>query len=469
MVTCPACGKENEDSALECKRCRAPLREEEHDQAGAFEPVGEVCQHCEAFNEPGVAVCTNCGQELAGAPPAGEPAADNPSMSQELRALALSDEEAAEAGFSGGNGHAALDKTPPHPFSPPPVEAQRPTSSRARVVEMAGAVLGGAAAVSVDRQRPPGPPVLQPQAAPAPVEKACGNCGAFNPAVAKFCFDCGTPFFKKPAPKTEPPPSIQVDESMQTDLDVDVVASDSGPESAAVTLDDVIPADAVGEPIPEEPPALPFTATVVVEKGNAQGSAFTLVQLETTLGATGTAIELGEDVFVAPQVATLSFVEDRLVLRDEGSVNGVFVKVRESVALDPGDLFVAGEHLLRYEGPVELSRGGEGDTPLLGAPRPQGAAYRIVEVLAGGRTGRTCHRSAPVIALGRSGCDLNFSDPQLGARHAEIRVAEDGSVSLVDLGQGPAGLFVRVRPQQQFDLSGGEILMVGDQLLRVEM
>jgi hypothetical protein len=332
MVICPACGKENED--FWGSRAR----------------------------------CTDCGSELAGAA-----AAAPPSMSEELSALALSEEEAAQA-----------SEAPP---------------------------------------------------APAPAGKACANCGVVNPAVARFCFECGTPF----------------------------------PRRRAVPELDEPPADVSAEPVLEEQP-LPFAVTVVVEKGHAQGTAFALRHFENTLGALGTNIELGDDLFVAPHAATLAFVEDRLVLRDEGSVNGVYVKLQAPAALESGDLFVAGEHLLRYEGAVDLPWGAEGETPLLGAPRPQGRAVRVVEVLAGGRTGRTCHRSGPSIAVGRSGCEMNFpSDAQLATRHAEIRIAEDGSAQLLDAAEGSSGVFLRVRPRQHVDLSAGDMLRVGEQLLRVEV
>src|SRR5260370_28421 len=59
MTTCPACGKENEDSAFECKRCRAPLREEvpegqapgsepAREQEASSEALGMECRRCEA-------------------------------------------------------------------------------------------------------------------------------------------------------------------------------------------------------------------------------------------------------------------------------------------------------------------------------------------------------------------------------------------------------------------------------------
>ena len=144
--------------------------------------------------------------------------------------------------------------------------------------------------------------------------------------------------------------------------------------------------------------------------------------------------------------------------------------MRDSVPLEPGDFFVAGERLFRYDGPTDLPRNGEGDTPFLGAPRPQGNAVRVSEILAGGKTGRTCNRAGPVIAIGRTGCDMNFpSDALMAAKHAEVRISEDGTATLVDLGAGPSGVFVRVRAQSQHDLQGGDIVMVGDQILRVEV
>ncbi len=469
MVTCPACGKENEDAALECRRCRAPLREEEPPADAASGSLGEVCRRCETFNEPGATVCGNCGAPLR-EPPAvevWEPPPENASMSQELRALAITDEEAAEAGLSTtGNGAQSSPVAPPPPV-PDPIPA---ATGRARMTATPGAVLGGAAAAVSRRDPPPPPPPPVRTPEPPASEKPCASCGAMNPSAAKFCFDCGTPFLKKPAPNPEPPPSIQVDASLQEEVALaEDVAVDATAESAPVAFDEPVPAESVAEPILEEQPP-PFNVTVVIEKGPTQGAAFTLAHMENSIGATGTSIELGEDAFVAPHAATLAFVEERLVLRDEGTVNGVYVKVRESVPLEPGDMFIAGEHLLRYDGAVELPAAEPGDTPVLGAPRPQGTAVRVVELLAGGRIGRTCHRAGPAIAVGRTGCDINFSsDAQLAPKHAEVRIGEDGSAALVDLGQGPSGVFVRVRAQQHIELTSGDIVQLGEQLLRVEI
>src|SRR2546429_9094343 len=75
MIICPACGKENEDVASECKRCRAPLREEEAaaDAVALPQSLGEACPRCGAYNGPGGGACTNGGLH-----PSAPPGPDQP-------------------------------------------------------------------------------------------------------------------------------------------------------------------------------------------------------------------------------------------------------------------------------------------------------------------------------------------------------------------------------------------------------
>ena len=237
-------------------------------------------------------------------------------------------------------------------------------------------------------------------------------------------------------------------------------------EAPAEAFEEVPAAEAVAEAAPLALP--PYQVSVVVEKGPSTGTAFVLGHLENTLGGAGAAVELTEDPHLAPTHASLLFDDQRLLLRDEGAANGVFVRLKEPALLQPGDLFIAGERLLRFDGPIELPLGEETDTPFQGAPRPPGGIVRVTEVLLGGKTGRTCHRSGPTIAVGKAGCDLNFpADGLLAPRHAEIHLAEDGSATLVDV--GGLGVLLRLRPQATHQLAAGDVLQVGDQVLRIEV
>jgi hypothetical protein len=275
--------------------------------------------------------------------------------------------------------------------------------------------------------------------ADAPHEKPCPSCGARNPAGAKFCCECGLAF-----PRSERPAG----------------APEEDPD-LPVALD----------------PDPPFRASLVVDRGATAGTSFPL-RMNNALGAGGgaafaegvAAIHLRDDPWLAPLQATVLFDEQRLVVRDEGGANGVYLRVRGPSLLSPGDHFIAGERLLRFDGRADLPAAGKDRTPYLGAPRPQGGLLRVTEVLQGGGDGRVCLRPGPVISLGQTGCDLNFpADAKLSARHAEIRVAADGSAALHDLGAAPAGLFLRLREKAAQELRQGDVLLLGDQQLRVEV
>ena len=530
---------ENSDSATECRRCRAAFAEGDLSAS-----LGVICQRCEAYNEPGVTRCTTCGYKLGSeeapkpaagrAPQAGAasqpltpPATSDPTLSEELSGLALSAEEAADAGLQVTNGASAMP-----PPAPPPETAPHP-ASRPRGWAAVEAAMGGGSV----RNAPAAPP---PSAPEAPPHKTCQSCAAENPPAAKFCSECGTPFGKAPqldaGQPPEPPPtvSVQMDEEPLEEFPVDAglaepVPADeplaeeapetwaastdptaqpaygATPETSPIDLQDPspeplgweepgesvpaeVPVDAaevaeafedapaaIADPLedaaaPAAEPEPPYQASLVVERGSAAGTTYLLGHIENVVGAAGAAIELPDDPHLAPCHAAIVFDEQRLLVRDEGSANGVYLKVRESAAIEPGDSFVVGERLLRFDGACELPVGEPGETPYLGSPRPHGTVVRITEILRGGKTGRTCFRAGPAIAVGRTGCDVNFaSDPQLAPRHAEVRIAPEGSATLVDLDSSPGGVFLRLRPQQSLELQPGDVLQLGDQLLRLEV
>jgi ribosomal protein L40E/pSer/pThr/pTyr-binding forkhead associated (FHA) protein len=503
-ISCPSCGLANADDATECRRCRAPF-------AGAAEDIsaglGTLCTRCEAYNEPGVDRCTTCGYKLSPEP------GPKPAAALKKGASDADDPPAPPVA------PATRDGGPLWPgevrATSPGVGAEqqgtRPAASRPRGWAAAEAAMADAslrrrtaAAAAFGVATPPSQPVL--------LLKACANCAAENPAPAKFCSECGTPFAKSaPPPADTPfapepsPPSATADAgdlaaddwAITTDPTgrpppvVEEIASeeielaDPAPEplgwdaaigEAAASEEQAFAsalAEAVSEPAATAPaaePDLPYQASLVVERGNAAGTSFVLGQIENVLGGAGAPIELPEDPHLALRHAAVVFDEQRLLLRDEGSANGVYVKVRDSAPIEPGDYFVAGERLLRFDGPCELPVGDVGETPYLGAPRPKGVAARLTEILRGGKTGRVCFRSGPAIAIGRTGCDLNFgSDALLAARHAELRIAPDGSATLVDLNAAPSGVLLRLRPQQTIELQPGDVIQLGDQQLRLDV
>ena len=372
----------------------------------------KTCQSCAAENPVAAKFCSECGTPFAKAPPAEgrAPKSEPPptvsvQMDDDLPAEFAAEEAAAEL---------AANETPAEPGEEPP--ADEAPAAWAASTDPTARPYGATPETS---------PINLQDPAPEPL-------GWEEPGVEEG--------------SAEP-------------------AAEVGEEGAAVALEEPLD-EAV--PAPEEV-APPYAASLVVERGSASGTTFLLGQVENVLGTDGAAVEL-PDPHLAPRHAAIVFDEQRLLVRDEGAANGVYVKVRRSAPLEPGDYFLAGERLLRFDGPCELPVGEPGEAPYLGSPRPQGTVLRVTEILRGGKTGRTCFRAGPAIAVGRTGCDLNFSsDAQLAPRHAEVRIAPDGSVALVDLEASPGGVFLRLRPQQSVELQAGDVLQLGDQVLRLEV
>ena len=280
---------------------------------------------------------------------------------------------------------------------------------------------------------------LRSSLAPAPAvleEKTCSSCGFANPRAARFCASCGTPLAQA---------------------------------AAAVLLGNVPPPPANVKPLPA--PVLQKRRLAVLRGTPSAGADLLVTEPAASLGREQGEVVLGDDPYLGPLHATFTLEGDgRLAVRDEGSLNGVFVRIgAQPVPLVPGDLFFVGERFFRYSGPEEqLPVETEPEPePLHGSPRPSGALHTLVEIVAGGRTGRTCRRVGPTVLFGRTGCDVNFpNDASLSAKHAEV--AFDGAQTLLrDLGS-ESGTFLRLHPRAEHVLEFGDTVRVGQQILRVE-
>ncbi len=460
------------------------------------EPEQKACAECGALNPPAAKFCFDCGtpfaKKSAAPPPKG---VEPPPKAVEPPPKAVEVEKAAEPAPK-----AAAAPKPSEPRQKPPEPAPIPKATPPP--ETSG---------WADHTEPgAGAPVVHVEGPESTTETPPISLAAHEPqhtepghALDADAFADAAPAALEEAAPSDPPAPFEEPAAVEANTDSavphDAAAFEEAAPHEAAAWDDA-PAEAMAEPVEElaeplpepapveelseplaepaveelaEPlpePEPPFHASLVLEKGPAAGTALLLGRLENSVGSAGAAIELTDDPSVAPHAATVAFAEDRLVLRDEGSANGVYVRIRETALLEAGDHFYAGERLLRFDGPCELPQTHEGEVPFLGAPRPAGVPVRLTEVVMGGRTGRTCHRAGPTISIGRTGCDMNFpADSLLGARHAELRLGDDGSVSLVDLGQGPSGLFMRVRARGAQELQAGDVVRVGEQELRVEI
>src|SRR5262245_64396000 len=137
--------------------------------------------------------------------------------------------------------------------------------------------------------------------------KNCPNCGAEIPIDNRFCGSCGAK--------------------------IDLPA----PAATAKTMF-----------FGASQPAGKAKLTVIKGEG-MDGVTYLLNATEHVAGRTEGAIMFPDDPLLSPRHANFIYRDGRLHVIDEGSVNGVFIRIKAPALLGPGALFLIGEQLLQVE------------------------------------------------------------------------------------------------------------------------
>lgn len=213
----------------------------------------------------------------------------------------------------------------------------------------------------------------------------------------------------------------------------------------------------------------PNRAKLILIKGEGMdGIAYHLNATEHVAGREEGAILFPEDPLLSPRHACFYYKEGDLLVQDEDSTNGVFVRIITPVPIVAESRFLVGEQLLQFEpcNDEELAPQADKDgTYFYSSPR-RPSSFKLVQVLQGGEIGMIYRAPSDTVTLGREGNDINFpDDPYISGQHARVCASPNG-FQLVDLGS-KNGTFFRIEKPHR--LEHGNYLFIGQQLLRVEI
>jgi pSer/pThr/pTyr-binding forkhead associated (FHA) protein len=209
---------------------------------------------------------------------------------------------------------------------------------------------------------------------------------------------------------------------------------------------------------------------VAILKDGSDGRRYPLREDRVDIGRTEGQVILEDDPYLSPRHARISFRGGEVSLRDLGSANGVYARIREAVELVNGDMLLLGQQVLRFELLAEheqpLGPAMQHGAMVFGTPEVPRAA-RLVQYTTEG-VGRDVHylyRDETVI--GREQGDIVFTDdPFMSRRHAAITIDRASRrVVMRDLGSSN-GTAVRFRGERV--LRPGDQFRVGRHLFRFE-
>lgn len=280
---------------------------------------------------------------------------------------------------------------------------------------------------------PPPPAHPGPELAVEAGRRNCKACGGKNGPTARFCQLCGSPLERVSSerPHSEPP---QVARAVHANV-------------------------------------FPNAELVVIAQDGSPGRRYAIKQAQTTVGRDGTDISLHKDPYVSPLHAEISYRNGKFYLSDQGSLNGVFVRLGGSVPLSSGDLLLVGLGVLRFEVVEETERNlapqTRDGTRVFGTPPAPRYARLTVQTVEGVARDRYYLSRAETI-LGREVGDVVFTDdPFMSRRHAAIRRDPNtNKFSIRDLGSSN-GTFIALR--KEYALSPGDHVRIGQHLFRLDV
>ncbi len=214
---------------------------------------------------------------------------------------------------------------------------------------------------------------------------------------------------------------------------------------------------------------MPGRARLILIKGSGQdGTTYYLTGQEHVIGRSDGSIRPEQpDPFLSPRHANFFYDNGNLMVRDEESVNGVFVRIKGTVPILPGDHFMVGKQLLRIDETHEYTEPrAEADGTYYYYTPHIPASFLVTRILQGGIDGDVYRAEGHSLTLGRSGNTVDFpSDPFISGNHARLEFTGDGH-TLTDL-NSRNGTFCRIKNDQQ--LVHGDFVFIGQQLFRVEI
>jgi pSer/pThr/pTyr-binding forkhead associated (FHA) protein len=172
------------------------------------------------------------------------------------------------------------------------------------------------------------------------------------------------------------------------------------------------------------------------------------------------------DSYLSPRHATFSKRAGQLYIKDEGSLNGVYLKVRpnEPCLLEFGDVFRIGQEIIRFEELKGQGKSADG-VERFGSPA-KGYIGRLALVIGRDTTGNSFPVPERGVHCGRERGDILFSeDGYVSGLHCRIARGPDGRVYLTDVGSSN-GTFIRLRSERA--VAGTDILLMGQQLFRID-
>jgi pSer/pThr/pTyr-binding forkhead associated (FHA) protein len=208
---------------------------------------------------------------------------------------------------------------------------------------------------------------------------------------------------------------------------------------------------------------------VSVRRDGSDGEVFPISEEAVDVGRTSGQLRFEDDPYLSDRHCRFAIQDGGWVVQDLHSRNGIYLRLTDAHQLRNDDCLLLGKQMLRFEWIGESERNiapaVEHGVMIFGSPlRPPWGRLRQMTVAGVARDVYYLYRSK--ITIGREDGDLIFPDDEFMSRQHLSLSLVNNRAQAQDLGSSN-GTFVRVPDQPR--INSGDMLRIGDQLLRFEL
>jgi pSer/pThr/pTyr-binding forkhead associated (FHA) protein len=291
----------------------------------------------------------------------------------------------------------------------------------------------------------------------------CAKCGRENEDSFSFCQGCGANLAEQRAQAAQPQwPShcpqctapvtpgqrfcgscgYRIEPIVAAPVQAAPVASAPAPTPAPAPVAAPAPAPVAAQPAPLAGPRV--ARLIVKNPDGSPGFTHPLQMGDNRVGRSTAGEHFAQDLFLSPEHVSIRVEGNQMIVRDLGSLNGVYYRTTTPVVLQHGDTFRIGRELLRFqllarcEPLVQAPAGTE-----IGGSNPHRAWGRLERMSAANEATIAFVLRAEKHTLGRERGDILFPDDGfVSGQHCTLSQAESGA-TLTDLGSSN-GTFIRI-------------------------
>lgn len=309
----------------------------------------------------------------------------------------------------------------------------------------------------------------------------CGTCGRENEDHYKFCLGCGGNLDAQragqgadPAPDFCPSCGSEISGGQRfcgscgfkvegTDDSVGVSGNSPAATTSGGSKEKIEAASAGAAAAPGAGGAL-----IMVNPDGSPGDTFPLEQGVNVVGRDSSAEVLSRDPFLSPKHATFTVNGERVNVRDEDSLNGVYYRITEITEIQHGEFIRVGQEVLRFQlldlADSEVAPNADGT--IVAGSNPAGAWGKLERISAPDQASFTFLLRGAEVVIGRERGDILFRDDgYVSGKHA--RVFQDSGRYFVEDLKSSNGTFVRIRGERE--LASGALILIGQQPFRIQL